>query len=87
MSAIVLLERATTSSEPITSDWEAPAGGAADLPHIPEMSFTYHGQQDEHLIGQGCLALEPPGTVRETRLVGFACGCRLRVPRRQLMLR
>ncbi len=62
------------------SDWEAPAGGSATLPRIGRLSFTYRGDDDEHLCGQGCLALEGCGPNDEMCLVAFACGCRARVP-------
>jgi len=87
MSATALLESTATSSEVITPDWEAPAGGAVDLPRIAEVSFTYRGRDDEHLFGQTCLALEPSGPAPAMRLVGFACGCRRRVPSRLLVPR
>jgi hypothetical protein len=65
-------------------DWESPAGGLAAFPRVRPLSFTFHGADDEHLSGQGCLMLEPLGHAGDTCLVAFACGCRARVSVRLL---
>ena len=69
------------------TDWEAPAGGIPALPRIRGLSFTYRGRSDDHLCGQGCLALEPFHSATEACLVAFACGCRAHVRRSELVPR
>ncbi len=92
MAAITLLPkptRATPRSQAalLPVDWEAPAGGAAPLPTIQTGSFTYVGDEDEHLRGQSCMLVEPMQAASETCRVRFACGCELRVLRRLLASR
>jgi hypothetical protein len=68
-----------TESPSATADWESPAGGPTALPRIGRLSFTYLGNDDDHLCGQACLALEPPESATDQCAVAFACGCRLPV--------
>jgi hypothetical protein len=82
----LLLDRSTSTAvakpESIWFDCEAPAG--SPTARILALSFTYRGSNDDHLSGQGCLALEPVGPATDNYLVAFACGCRAHVAGRLL---
>src|SRR5215470_17225215 len=70
------------------ADWESPAGrddGSCACARAFSMSAVFIGAGDPHWIGQPCAALEPGCAGDDTPLVVFACGCRARVPRKDLV--